>query len=78
MMDFRNLMTTNGIAGGTLFLLGVHQFGWLKENIGEMTLFSGVPLLKDIPVVRDITPLKTLGVLGIYFGGATVLNVLNE
>ena len=71
-------MTTNGIAGGTLFLLGVHQFGWLKENIGEMTLFSSVPVLRDVPFVRDITPLKALGVLGIYFGGATVFRVLNE
>ena len=43
-----------------------------------MTLFSSVPLLKDIPVVRDITPLKALGVLGIYYGGATVLKTLNE
>tara|TARA_B100002019_G_C21256715_1_gene594275 strand:+ start:604 stop:837 length:234 start_codon:yes stop_codon:yes gene_type:complete len=77
-MNFRNLTTTNGIAGGTLFLLGIHQFGWLKENIGEMGIFNKVPVLNEVPFVKDLTPLKILGVLGIYYGGATVYNTLTE
>mgnify|MGYP003627585993 FL=1 len=68
-MDLKGLTTETGMMGGVMFLLGIHQFGWLKENIGEFDLFGKIPLLKDIPVINDLTPLKILGVGGIYYGG---------
>ena len=67
-MDLRGLTTEQGMMGGVMFLLGIHQFGWLKENIGEFDLFGKVPVLKDVPIVKDLTPLKVLGVGGIYYG----------
>ena len=61
-MDLKGLITETGMMGGVMFLLGINQFGWLKENIGEFNFIT-------LPVVGDLTPLKILGVGGIYFGG---------
>ena len=61
-MDLKGLITETGMMGGVMFLLGINQFGWLKENIGEFNFIT-------LPVVGDLTPLKILGVGGIWFGG---------
>lgn len=68
-MDLKNLGTREGMMGGVMFLLGIHQFGWLKENIGDSDLLAKIPLVKDIPIIKDLTPLKILGVGGVWFGG---------
>ena len=62
MVDFKGLATEQGMMGGVMFLLGIHQFGWLKENIGDFVIM-------DAPFVGEITPLKILGVGGIFYGG---------
>jgi hypothetical protein len=61
-MDLKGLTTETGMMGGVMFLLGINQFGWLKENIGDFNFIT-------LPVVGDLTPLKILGVGGIYYGG---------
>ncbi len=61
-MDLKGLTTEQGMMGGVMFLLGIHQFGWLKDNIGEFKIIS-------LPMVGDVTPLKILGVGGIFYGG---------
>ena len=61
-MNVEGLFTEQGAIGGVLFLLGAHQFGWLRENIGDFKIVS-------LPMVGDVTPLKILGVGGLYFGG---------
>ena len=66
-MDLKGLATETGMMGGVMFLLGIHQFGWLKENIGEFKII-------ELPVVGELTPLKILGVGGIYFGGNMIWN----
>jgi len=66
-MDLKGLATETGMMGGVMFLLGIHQFGWLKENIGEFKII-------ELPVVGELTPLKILGVGGIYFGGKMIWN----
>ena len=55
-MDLMAITTEQGMMGGVMFLLGIHQFGWLRANIGDFKIIS-------LP-----TPLKVLGVGGIYFG----------
>ena len=67
MVDFKGLTTKEGMMGGVMFLLGIHQFGWLKENIGDFIII-------DAPVVGEITPLKILGVGGIVFGGKMLID----
>ena len=64
-MDIKAIATEQGMMGGVMFLLGIHQFGWLKENIGDFKIIG-------LPVVGEITPLKILGVGGIYFGGKMI------
>ena len=49
------------ILGGTAFLLGIHQFGWLKNNIGEMEIIS-------LPLFGAVTPLKLLGLFATLQG----------
>ena len=49
------------IVGGTLFLLGINQYGWIKENIGEMEFFA-------VPLFGAVTPLKILGLLATLQG----------
>jgi len=66
-MDIKAIATEQGMMGGVMFLLGIHQFGWLKENIGEFKII-------ELPVVGELTPLKILGVGGIYFGGKMIWN----
>ena len=60
-MDFNGLTTEQGMMGGVMFLLGIHQFGWLRANIGDFNFIT-------LPIVGDLTPLKVLGVGGIYYG----------
>tara|TARA_R110002049_G_scaffold264961_1_gene441089 strand:- start:58 stop:279 length:222 start_codon:yes stop_codon:yes gene_type:complete len=60
-MDIMGLTTEQGMMGGVMFLLGVHQFGWLRENIGDFNIIT-------LPMLGDLTPLKILGVGGLYFG----------
>jgi len=66
-MDMRGLLTEQGAIGGVLFLLGAHQFGWLRENIGDFKIVS-------VPMLGDVTPLKILGVGGLYYGGRMLLS----
>jgi len=66
-MNIKAIATEQGMMGGVMFLLGIHQFGWLKENIGEFKII-------ELPVVGELTPLKILGVGGIYFGGKMIWN----
>ena len=61
-MDLKGLTTEQGMMGGVMFLLGINQFGWLRSNIGDFTIIS-------LPKIGDVTPLKILGVGGIWLGG---------